>query len=202
MRSQLAAFGLLAVLLPLGAVLLSGWVMFHMGADVKILAVAAGAAASAVAVALVLASSITRRLEQLSAASDRLAAGDLSVRAPTGGPRELAQLGRSFNAMASELESLFDARRELIAAASHDLRTPVASITAMLEAIEDGLAPPDEYLAPYRSTRGGSGRWSTTSSSSHGSTPERSRTSCRSFPWHRSSTPVCAESQRRRERAA
>ena len=61
-RLQLAAFGLLAVVLPLGAVLLSGWVMFHMGADVKILAVAAGAAASAVAVALALAASITRRL--------------------------------------------------------------------------------------------------------------------------------------------
>ena len=44
-RAQLAAFGLLAVLLPLSAVLLSGWVMFHMGADVKILAVAAAAAA-------------------------------------------------------------------------------------------------------------------------------------------------------------
>ena len=72
------------------------------------------------------------------------------MRAPTGGPRELAELGRSFNAMASELESLFDARRELIAAASHDLRTPVASITAMLEAIEDGLAQPEEYLGPLQ----------------------------------------------------
>ena len=149
-RYQLAAFGLLAVVLPLAAVLLSGWVMFHMGADVKILAVAAGAAASAVAVALVLAASITGRLEKLSAASDQLAEGDLTVRAPTDGPRELAKLGRSFNAMASELESLFDARRELIAAASHDLRTPVASITAMLEAIQDGLAQPDEYLDPLQ----------------------------------------------------
>jgi signal transduction histidine kinase len=149
-RSQLAAFGLLAVVLPLGAVLASGWVMFHMGADLKILAVAAGAAACAVAVALGLAASITRRVEHLSAASVRLAGGELSVRAPTGGPRELAKLGHSFNAMASELESLFDARRELVAAASHDLRTPVASIRAMLEAIEDGLATPEEYLAPLQ----------------------------------------------------
>jgi signal transduction histidine kinase len=149
-RSQLAAFGLVAVVLPLGAVLASGWVMFHMGADLKILAVAAVAAASAVAVALTLASSITRRVEHLSAASVHLASGDLSVRAPTDGPRELAKLGHSFNAMAAELESLFDARRELVAAASHDLRTPVASIRAMLEAIEDGLATPEEYLAPLQ----------------------------------------------------
>jgi signal transduction histidine kinase len=148
--AQLAAFGLLAVVLPLGAVLASGWVMFHMGADLKILAVAAGAAASAVAVALTLAASITRRIEHLSAASVSLAGGDLSVRAPTDGPRELAKLGDAFNAMAAELESLFDARRELVAAASHDLRTPVASIRAMLEAIEDGLATPDEYLAPLQ----------------------------------------------------
>jgi signal transduction histidine kinase len=149
-RSQLAAFGLVAVVLPLAAVLASGWVMFHMGADLKILAVAAGAAASAVAVALSLAASITRRVEHLSAASVSLAGGDLSVRAPTDGPRELAKLGDSFNVMAAELESLFDARRELVAAASHDLRTPVASISAMLEAIEDGLATPDEYLAPLQ----------------------------------------------------
>lgn len=149
-RSQLAAFGLLAVVLPLGAVLASGWVMFHMGADLKILAVAAAAAASAVAVALVLAASITRRVEHLSAASVNLASGDLSVRAPTDGPRELAKLGHSFNAMAAELESLFDARRELVAAASHDLRTPVASMRAMLEAIEDGLATSEEYLAPLQ----------------------------------------------------
>jgi signal transduction histidine kinase len=149
-RLQLAAFGLLAVVLPLAAVLLSGWVMFHMGDDVKILAVAAGAAAVAVAVALALASSITRRVESLSETSALLAGGDLTVRAPVDGPRELADLGRSFNVMATELESLFDARRDLVAAASHDLRTPVASITAMLEAIEDGLASPEEYLVPLQ----------------------------------------------------
>jgi signal transduction histidine kinase len=52
--------------------------------------------------------------------------------------------------MAGSLEGLFDARRELVAAASHDLRAPVASIAAMLEAIEDGLATPDEYLTPLQ----------------------------------------------------
>jgi signal transduction histidine kinase len=149
-RLQLAGFGLLAVVLPLLAVLLSGWVMFHMGDDVKILAVAAASASAAVAAAVALATSIGRRLDRLRAASTRLAAGDLAARAPEGGPRELAELGRSFNAMADSIEGLFDARRELVAAASHDLRTPVASIKAMLEAIEDGLAGIDEYLGPLQ----------------------------------------------------
>ena len=53
-RLQLAGFALLSVVLPLLAVLLSGWVMFHMGDDVKILAVAAASASAAVAAALVL----------------------------------------------------------------------------------------------------------------------------------------------------
>ncbi len=149
-RLQLGGLALLAVLLPLLVVMLSGWVMFHMGDDVKILAVAAGAASAAVGAALVLGSSIARRIERLGAASAQLAAGELQTRAPEDGPRELAELGRSFNEMAANLESLFDARRELVAAASHDLRTPIASITAMLEAIEDGLADVSEYLTPLQ----------------------------------------------------
>jgi signal transduction histidine kinase len=149
-RLQLAGLAFLSVVLPLLAVLLSGWVMFHMGDDVKILAVAAASATAAVVAALLLGSSITRRIETLQSASAALAAGDLGSRAPDGGPRELAELGGSFNAMADSLEGLFDARRELVAAASHDLRAPVASIAAMLEAIEDGLASPSEYLAPLQ----------------------------------------------------
>ena len=149
-RLQLAGLALLAVLLPLGAVLLSGWVMFHMGDDVKILAVAAASAAAAVGAALVVGASIARRIERLGAASRELAAGDLGARAPESGPRELAQLGASFNEMATDLERLFDTRRELVAAASHDLRTPIGSMLAMLEAIDDGLASPEEYLPALR----------------------------------------------------
>jgi signal transduction histidine kinase len=52
--------------------------------------------------------------------------------------------------MASNLEALFEARRQLVAWASHDLRTPVASIQAMLEATEDGLASIEEYLPALR----------------------------------------------------
>jgi signal transduction histidine kinase len=146
LRLQLAGLALLAVVVPMGAVLLSGWVMFHMGDDVKILAVATASASAAVAAALVVGSSITRGIDRLRAASGELAAGDLAARAPDSGPRELADLGRAFNEMAANLEGLFDARRDLVAAASHDLRTPVASMTAMIEALQDGLAEPEEYL--------------------------------------------------------
>ena len=145
-RVQLAGLALLAVTLPLTAVFLSGWAMFHMGDDVKILAVAAASASVAVGAGLLVAQSIAACIARLRDASSALAGGDLGARADEGGPRELAQLARSFNTMAAELERLFDARRELVAWASHDLRTPIASLQAMLEAIEDGLAEPDEYL--------------------------------------------------------
>src|SRR5262245_20604236 len=146
-RLQLVGLALLAVLLPLLVVLLSGWVMFHMGDDVKILAVTAASASTALLVALLVARPIGQGIDRLGAASASLAAGDLAARAPEEGPAELAELARSFNEMAANLSSLFDARRELVAWASHDLRTPIASLQAMLEAVEDGLAPPEAYLA-------------------------------------------------------
>ena len=147
---QLTGLALISACVPLVAVLLSGWVMFHMGADTKILVVASGAATAAVIVALLLARSISRALGRLSFASRELAAGDLAARAPSGGAPEIAALAESFNAMAGSLEQLFDARRELVAWASHDLRAPIASLQAMLEAIEDGLASADDYLPTLR----------------------------------------------------
>ena len=130
--------------------LLSGWVMFHMGADTKILAVAAGSASAAVIAGLVLARSIARSIRRVGDSAQRLAAGDLGARAPHGGAAEIEQLATSFNAMAESIEQIFDARRELVAWASHDLRTPLASMQAMLEAIEDGLVEPEHYLPTLR----------------------------------------------------
>jgi signal transduction histidine kinase len=97
--------------------------------------------------ALLLARKIAAGIDRLRVSSSALAAGDLSARAAERGPAELADLARSFNEMAEDLNRIFDARRELVAWASHDLRTPIASLQAMLEAIEDGIAPPDRYLA-------------------------------------------------------
>ena len=79
-----------------------------------------------------------------------LASGDLAARAPEQVPREVQELSSSFNEMAVSLERLFDARRELVAWASHDLRTPLASLRAMVEAVEDNLAEPGEYLEAIR----------------------------------------------------
>jgi len=146
LRLQLAALALLAVILPLAGVLASGWVMFRMHADTNVLIVSSAAAFSSVLAALLLARWIRAPLEQLRLASGRFAAGDLSTRASEQGPAELAEVAHAFNAMADSIERLFDARRELVTWASHDLRTPLASMQAMIEAIDDGLAEPAEYM--------------------------------------------------------
>jgi signal transduction histidine kinase len=152
MRLQLAALALLAVVLPLSGVLASGWVMFEMNADTKVLAVASAAALTALVVALVLARWIRKPLDQLRDTTAQLAAGELSARAAETGPAEVADVAHAVNSMADSIERLFDARRELVAWASHDLRTPLASMQAMLEAMDDGLAEPAEYL-PLMSER-------------------------------------------------
>ena len=149
-RAQLSLLALAAVCLPLAAVVAFGLVMLHVQSDATFVAIVAVSAGGALAGALLLGRQILRPLDELRAASARLASGDLSARAAESGPRELHELGAAFNEMASNLEHLFDARRELVAWASHDLRTPLASLRAMVEALEDGLAEPAEYVAAIR----------------------------------------------------
>ena len=141
---------MLAVGIPVAAILASGIVMLETHDFEQILLVAGISALVALGGALALGRRMHRPLAHLRNASKLLAGGDLSARAPERGPRELRELSTSFNEMASSLEQLFDARRELVAWASHDLRTPLASLKAMVEALEDDLAEPGEYLEAIR----------------------------------------------------
>ncbi len=149
-RLQLIGLALVAVLLPLAAVLLSGVVMFQSGHDLTVLAIAAASSTAALAAAVLVGRAILRPVEGVRATSVALAGGDLTARARPEGARELRELADSLNETAANLERLFEARRQLVAWASHDLRTPLASLQAMLEAVEDGLAEPERYLPGMR----------------------------------------------------
>lgn len=149
-RLQLVGLSLVCVALPLAAVALSGAVMFSTAHDLTVLVVAAAASTVAVAAGIFIAGALSDRLDGVRDAAASVAGGNLSARAPEDGPAELAEVARSFNTMAEDVEGLFDARRQLVAWASHDLRTPLASIQAMIEALEDGLAEPERYLPAMR----------------------------------------------------
>jgi signal transduction histidine kinase len=111
---------------------------------VVVFALAAGVAAVvAVALAMVLARRLARPIERLAAAASRIADGDLSARVPEQGPAELRDLAASYNTMAERLAEQESIRREFIVNASHELRTPLTNLQGYLEALRDGVLPPD-----------------------------------------------------------
>jgi signal transduction histidine kinase len=83
------------------------------------------------------ASRLTRRVRRLEAAAGRIAAGRFDQPVLDGGRDELGELARSFDAMRVRLADLDHARREFIANASHELRTPVFSLGGFLELFAD-----------------------------------------------------------------
>src|SRR5438093_899282 len=74
----------------------------------------------------------------------RVADGDLSTRVSERGSRDARSLARAFNAMVSRLETVEEQRRRLLADVSHELRTPLSVVQGNLEAMVDGVHPPDE----------------------------------------------------------
>lgn len=83
---------------------------------------------------VVFSGTVTRPLRVLTAASERLAAGDLAARAENGrGAPELMQLSSTFNRMADRLSALIDEQRAFAADASHQLRTPLTALRLKLE---------------------------------------------------------------------
>ena len=113
----------------------------------------------AMALGYFLSSTITERINQLKGAAEKLAEGDLKTRVPVLGRDEVASLARAFNQMAEQLEAMDSKQREmekmraeLIAWVGHDLQTPLASIRAILEALEDGVVDDPETVKRYLNT--------------------------------------------------
>jgi len=91
---------------------------------------------------------IARPLEQLAHAVDRFGGGDLGFRADVGRARrwvarEVRDVAVSFNRMADRLEAMVRGQRELLAAISHELRSPLARARVALEITRDRLSSVD-----------------------------------------------------------
>jgi signal transduction histidine kinase len=115
------------------------------------------AAGTAVALALVSASGSTRAVERLVEGARRLGEGDLDHRIGdlSAGP-ELDALARSLDDAAERLRTAREGerraeemRRDLIVAVSHDLRTPMAALRAMVESIDDGVVDDGPTIRRY-----------------------------------------------------
>ncbi len=120
------------------------------------------ATAVSIIIGAVVAASLADRLRMVSDGAKLLAGGDLTTRVAmpdTDAADETFVLASSFNMMAARLESAAmqhaddeEARRALIAAVSHDLRTPLAAVRAMIEAITDGVVTEPETVARFHAT--------------------------------------------------
>ncbi|MDP3984262.1 MAG: HAMP domain-containing sensor histidine kinase, partial [Acidimicrobiia bacterium] len=90
---------------------------------------------------------LTTDLAAISAAAERVGEGDLSARTNIERQDELGTAARAFDEMVSKLESAEEERQALLTAVGHDLRTPLSSLQAAVEAMQDGVAPePATYL--------------------------------------------------------
>jgi two-component system sensor histidine kinase MprB len=89
-------------------------------------------------------SRFTRQTEALTANPD------LSQRLEIEGQDELSRLARSFNATLDALEESAEAQRHLVADASHELRTPISSLRANIQVLEDADQLPEEDRASLR----------------------------------------------------
>jgi two-component system sensor histidine kinase BaeS len=147
LRLRLAGLALLASGLPLVVVVASGLIMFDTRHDALVTLIAAAASASALVGALLVSRSISLPLRSLTMTARRLADGELDARAEVAGPRELRAVATVVNEMSTSLDGLLRAQRELVAAAGHDLRTPLTNLRAAAEALEDGVGDPVQHVA-------------------------------------------------------
>lgn len=156
-RWQLVGTGLAGSILLLGMMTAFARAMFLSPHDFTVLlTILIFAALLAAGFSLLWAGPIATRIERVRAGTAQLAAGDLEAVVPVEGHDELADLAAAFNQMAAALKraaarerDLDQARRDLIAAISHDLRTPLAAIRALIEALADGLAADPETEQRY-----------------------------------------------------
>jgi len=162
--AQITVAALTAVAAVAAGALAAAQAMFISTHDLAALVVVLAAAGT---VGVVLAMALGQRVATSSRALEVVARG---IGRDDGGARdvvftahratgELAALGRELEEMSGRLEearrqerAVESSRRELVAWVSHDLRTPLAGIRALVEALEDGVVADPETVARYHRT--------------------------------------------------
>uniref|UniRef100_A0AAU2K199 Sensor-like histidine kinase SenX3 n=1 Tax=Streptomyces sp. NBC_00049 TaxID=2903617 RepID=A0AAU2K199_9ACTN len=156
---SLAVVAAVAVSAMLAGTLAVAWAMFLSSHDLAVVTtVVAMAAAVSLGTALLLGRQVVRRCRELVAAARDFGEAGAFTAPAVPAPAELAALSRELALTSERLvasrereRALETSRRELVAWISHDLRTPLAGLRAMSEALEDGVvADPARYHQQMR----------------------------------------------------
>lgn len=93
---------------------------------------------------LVLMRRLTGPLHSISEAAQKFGGGDFSVRVEdVEGEGEVADLARTFNTMAANLQAIDNSRAQFMGNIAHELRTPMTTIKGFIDGILDGTIPPE-----------------------------------------------------------
>jgi signal transduction histidine kinase len=148
LRQRFLSVGAIAALVSLGNLAVLVALMSVSSHDASLMAaLLVYSVGTGIAAAMVASRSAGRALERLDRTARALAEGNLQARTGSlhAGP-ELDRLGHTLDEMAARLEDSLAReregearRRDLVTAVSHDLRTPLAALRAMVEAIDDGV---------------------------------------------------------------
>lgn len=84
-------------------------------------------------------------LREISSAAKRFAQGKFDTRVPVRGSDEVAELAVAFNNMAESLDNYDTMRNTFMSDVSHDLRSPMTSISGFIDGILDGVIPPEKH---------------------------------------------------------
>ena len=96
------------------------------------------------ALTMVLMRSLTDPLHRISEAAQKFGGGDFSVRVEdVDGDGEIADLARTFNTMAANLQQIDSSRGQFMGNIAHELRTPMTTIKGFIDGILDGTIPPE-----------------------------------------------------------
>ena len=98
----------------------------------------------ALCIGLYFARMVATRVGRIEEAARKVADGDFATRIPVDSSGQLGQLARTFNEMQRRLAELDHARKQFIANASHELRTPIFSLGGFVELLEDEDPSPEE----------------------------------------------------------
>lgn len=96
---------------------------------------------------------VASRIKRIEKAARKVADGDFATRIPVDSSGQLGQLARTFNEMQRRLAELESARKQFIANASHELRTPIFSLGGFVELLEEEDPSPEERAEFVRTMR-------------------------------------------------